>query len=778
MPRSMYVNVVNEEESRIAIVEDGLLEELSIETSHDDLIEGNLYKARVEKVLPGLDAVFVDFGREKNGFIALSEVRSEYFANGDRKPDNLKRGRDLLVQVKKGEIGTKGAALTTYISIPGRFLVLMPFVDKRGVSKQIEDDAKRKMLKEAIAETALPDGMGYIVRTAAEDQKKQDIQRDVMFLLRMWKRISTLYEKAEGPALVYREGDLVIRTIRDYFSPEMKELLVDDPKVFEKVSAFFKSVMPWHAKKVKLYDGRAPLFTKHNLEAQIASIHEEKVKLPSGGSIVIQQTEALVSVDVNSGAGSKNKDIESTALVTNMEAAAEVARQLRLRDMGGLIVVDFIDMRNSANQAAVKKELLKVLKGDKAQTDIGSISKFGLLELSRQRLRRASGPKITSACPLCGGSGKLRSTESFALIVLRTIQSVLAKHKYPMVNVGVGVDSATFLFNRKRKQIAELEEMFATKVDVYSEPGLLPNHYYINFVGEKTRTETNVPADYPIENLKCRTASLPQEAKAYTGASYDALSDFSGDEEEFSPAGNFEVPDEPPTEKPEQPKAAKPQEKKGRQPKKKPARGGAAVKEAPQPLDISEISEFSQPLSQEKPEKQPEQPQQKAKQPQQQPASTSGEALTPSQKRRRRRKKKKLLQQQVGGQQAGATTEPAAQPNAAEPPSPRAEISAQVREEAPEPASFPDEDSLPSENGEQKAKKPARRRSRRKPKTAKASGQEQASEAAPMESQPPAPAEEPAATGDAAKPAKKRPSRRRRPRRKPGTGAGNGEGEG
>ncbi len=533
MARAMYVNVVDGDESRIAIVDGGLLEELSIETSRDELIEGNIYKARVEKVVPGLDAVFVDYGRERNGFLALSEVRQEYFVDGERKAENLKRGRELIVQVKKGEIGQKGAALTTYVSIPGRYLVLMPYVDKRGVSRQIEDDETRKLLKEAIGEAALPEGMGYIVRTAAGDQKKQDIQRDVTFLLRLWKRIQTMYEKAKGPALVYREGDIVIRTIRDYFSPEMKELLIDDPAVHERVAAFFRAVMPWHAKKVQLYEGRAPLFSKHNLEAQIASIYEEKVKLPSGGSIVIQQTEALVSVDVNSGGGSRMKDIEETALRTNLEAAAEVGRQLRLRDMGGLIVIDFIDMRSQTNQGAVKKELQKALKSDKARTDIGAISKFGLLELSRQRLRRAAAPKLTATCHLCQGSGKLLSTDTFSLQVLRIVHLALAKGVYRKAGVGVPPETASYLYNRKRKHIKRLEELFGATVNIFAEPTLQANQYYLDLTGEKNRYETNLPQGARTDLLLCRKPWQDEdEAITDAAASYGPMEDENEEVEE------------------------------------------------------------------------------------------------------------------------------------------------------------------------------------------------------------------------------------------------------
>lgn len=669
MARAMYVNVVNEEESRIAIVENGLLEELSVETSRDELIEGNIYKARVEKVIPGLDAVFVDYGRERNGFIALSEVRTEYFTNGERKAENLKRGRDLIVQVKKGEIGQKGAALTTFVSIPGRYLVLMPYVDKRGVSRQIESETLRKDLRDAIAETAIPEGMGYIVRTAAGDQKKQDIQRDVMFLLRMWKRISALYEKAQGPSLIYREGDIVIRTIRDYFAPEMKELLIDDEKVYERVAAFFRAVMPWHAKKVHLYDGRAPLFSKHNLENQIGSIYLDKVKLPSGGSIVIQQTEALVSVDVNSGAGSKMKDIEETAFKTNMEAAAEVGRQLRLRDMGGLVVIDFIDMRSQSNQTSVKKELQRVLKNDKARTDIGTISKFGLLELSRQRLRRAASPKVTSPCPTCGGTGKLFSTDTFSLQVTRVLHLTLSKGTYRKANVGVAVETASFLFNRKRKQIAQFEEMFKASVNIFAEPALGPNQYYIDFIGEKNRFETNLPSAFRAETLKCRAATTQsEETRQKEIASYDGIDDetlMSGipDEVPDEPAVTLAEPPREPSEPEEEPTVGPAAEPAGEETmpadqaphKKRRRRRRRKKKTASEQAQASETSVESKPVeapSESEPDREPE------------TETTAAQEKTAAKKprRRSRRRGKKPVQPAAAPVENTPPAEPVVQP--------------------------------------------------------------------------------------------------------------------
>ncbi|PLX45094.1 MAG: ribonuclease E, partial [Deltaproteobacteria bacterium] len=534
MPRQMFVNVKNEEESRIAILNDGLLEELSIDTSHDALIEGNIYKGKIERVVPGLEAVFVDFGREKNGFLAFHEIHPDYYKSGERKAENLRRGQEMMVQVKKGEIGDKGAALTTYVSIPGRYLVLMPLVAKRGVSKQIEDGKVRDKLRKAVDETSIPEGMGYIIRTAAELQTKQDIQRDVNYMLRLWKRVNDLSESAKAPAILYQESDIVIRTIRDYFTPDIKELLVDDALIYKRVKAFFSSVMPWNTSRVRYYEGNSPLFSKHNLEGQISSIHAEKVKLSSGGSIVIQRTEALVSVDVNSGAGTGAADIEKTATVTNMEAAAEVARQLRLRDLGGLIVIDFIDMRSSSNRTKVKKELVKSLKGDKARLDVGTISKFGLLEMSRQRLKSAQGTKLTSPCPICQGTGRLIATESFSLSVLRVVQAVLAKGKgVRSACVGVPVDTATFLMNRKRQSLRELELKFGAPVSIFAETALLPNQYYAEFfLGDRVRVETNLPTSFHLDRLAVKGTAIKPEYQVKTEKAEAMPASYTADHDE------------------------------------------------------------------------------------------------------------------------------------------------------------------------------------------------------------------------------------------------------
>ncbi len=502
MSKVMLVNVVNEEESRIAIVADGLLEEVAIETAHVEQLEGNIYKGRIVKVVPGLDAVFVDFGAERNGFLPLDDIHPGYFQGDRRDASALRTGQEVLVQVRKGELGQKGAALTTYVSLPGRYLVLMPYVAKRGVSRKIDDEAARKQLRDVLESGQIPEEMGYIVRTAAQGRTKQEITRDAGYLLRLWKRIQREYEEAPCPSLLYQESDIVIRTIRDYFTPAIEEVWVDDKEVYNQVRTFFQAVMPWYTRRVKLHQRRTPIFARYNVEDQLATIYEKTVPLPSGGSIVIEQTEALVSIDVNSGGAFQGKDIEETALKINQEAALEAARQLRLRDLGGLIVIDFIDMRSSANRSAVRKTLQKALREDKARTDVGTISKFGLLELSRQRLKPAAASAVTRGCPTCGGSGRVRAPENFALSVLRMVQAELPRKELSTARVGVPADVATLLLNRKRRQILDLESAFGKSIQIFPEPLLQPNQYYIEYWDEGSRrVVTNVPEDFPRDVL-------------------------------------------------------------------------------------------------------------------------------------------------------------------------------------------------------------------------------------------------------------------------------------
>ncbi|MFU8858735.1 MAG: Rne/Rng family ribonuclease [Deferrisomatales bacterium] len=808
MSKVMLVNVVNEEESRIAIVSGGLLEELSIETSRQEQIEGNIYKARVVKVLPSLDAVFVDYGRERNGFLAVPDVHPRYFGDGHRGASALKKGQELMVQVRKGEIGQKGAALTTYVSIPGRYFVIMPFVEKRGVSRKIQDDATRGQLRSILDEAGVPEDMGYIARTAAEGRTKQELTRDASYLVRLWKRIQEEHDAARAPALLYQESDIVIRTLRDYFTPSIAEVWVDDQAVFEQAQAFFQAVMPWNQKRLKLYQQKAPLFSKYNLEAQIASIYEKTVPLPSGGSIVIEQTEALVSVDVNSGKTMKGKDIEETAFIANKEAAEEAARQLRLRDLGGLIVVDFIDMRGAGHRSEVKKVLQKVLKEDKARTDIGSISKFGLLELSRQRLKPGAAVTGTTPCPTCGGAGKVKSPESFALSVLRLVQSVLARSSgLQRVLVGIPPDVAVILANRKRRKILELEDDFQVFVDLFAEPALHPNQYYLECrQNGSTRVETNLPDDFPRALLRT-PKGLPGATVRTPRPSVYALF---GDEEEVR-----EVPVEPPDEG-EQGKAEAPRpaaapvaegeetpakkKRRRRRKKKKPeealAAGAAGAQPsetpAPEPAPEGPVPAAAFEPSGEGPVPAPapeaeERPAPAEAPPAQEPAKK----LSASAKRRLRRRKKKELPAETGQTPAPPPpdalpepppAEPAEQPaEAAEPAAPAAPRRRPRRrgrkpadaEEAPTPvepaeveapAPPPAEPPAAAPTGTAPAEKPAK--PRRKRPAAKKAPPTEAAAAAPAPEAPLQDAPEPVAPPDADAPSPpKRPAPRKRTRK-------------
>src|SRR5262244_2241472 len=408
MKKKMLINVADEEESRVAIVEDGILEELTIETSSKEQIKGNIYNGVVVKVEPSLQAAFVDYGGKRHGFLPMGEIQPRWYTtefrseDRERRPriqDVIKRNQKVLVQVVKEELGTKGASLSSYISLPGRYLVLMPGSDTAGgISRKIEDEEERKKLKEIIAQLEPPPDMGIIVRTAGLNRNKAELQRDMSYLQRLWAIIEEKSRESPAPALIYQEHDLVIRSIRDYFTPDIQEVLIDHREVYRRARDFFQSVMPRYQSRVQLYRDKKPLFARYQLEEQIEAIYSQKVELKSGGSIVIDPTEALVAIDVNSGRATKEKGIEETAFKTNMEAAQEIARQLRLRDLGGLIVIDFIDMENNRNQREVENRLRESLHYDRARVQMGKISRFGLMELSRQRLQTSLGETTHMSC--------------------------------------------------------------------------------------------------------------------------------------------------------------------------------------------------------------------------------------------------------------------------------------------------------------------------------------------------------------------------------------------
>ena len=460
--KRMLFNATQAEELRVAIVEGQKLIDLDIESASKEQRKSNIYKGVITRIEPSLEAVFVNYGAERHGFLPFKEIAREYYApNGEgsraKMQETLKEGQELIVQVDKDERGNKGAALTTYISLAGRYLVLMPNNPRGGgVSRRVEGD-DRSELRDAMAQLSVPDGMSLIARTAAIGRNAEELQWDLNYLMQLWTAIDSVAKDNTAPLLIFQEGSLVIRAIRDYFQPDIGEILVDTDDIFEQAQAFMSQVMPNNVNRVKRYRDDVPLFSRFQIEHQIESAYARQVNLPSGGAIVIDHTEALVSVDVNSGRATKGSDIEETALKTNLEAADEIARQLRLRDLGGLIVIDFIDMESSRNQREVENRLRDALHHDRARVQTSKISRFGLLELSRQRLRPALAETSYITCPRCTGTGHIRSTESAALHILRILEEEAMKENTAAVHTQVPVDVATFLLNEKRADIQAIE---------------------------------------------------------------------------------------------------------------------------------------------------------------------------------------------------------------------------------------------------------------------------------------------------------------------------------
>src|SRR5579859_2032583 len=462
--KRMLVNAVQEEELRVALVDGQKLYDLSIEIPSREQKKSNIYKGRITRVEPSLEAAFVEYGAQRHGFLPLKEVSKEYFrsqpAAGGRLniKDLLAEGQELIVQVEKEERGNKGAALTTFISLAGRFLVLMPNNPRAGgVSRRIEGE-DRDQMREAMNGLQIPDGMGAIVRTAGVRRSTEELQWDLNNLKTAWDAIVAANDGRPAPFLIFQESDAVTRGLRDYFSDDVGECLIDQPEAFQKAQEYMQRFMPPDAqRKLKLYTDPVPLFTRYQIESQIESAYSHKVILPSGGSLVIDHTEALVSIDINSARSTRGGDIEATARNTNLEAAEEIARQLRLRDIGGLIVIDFIDMESTANQRAVEDMLRDAVKMDRARIQLGRLSRFGLLELSRQRLRPALSETTHINCPRCSGLGTIRGVESMSLSLLRLIGEEARKERTGRVITQVPVDVATYLMNEKREQLNQIE---------------------------------------------------------------------------------------------------------------------------------------------------------------------------------------------------------------------------------------------------------------------------------------------------------------------------------
>lgn len=463
--KRMLINATQPEELRVALVDGQYLYDLDIETPSREQKKANIYKGRITRVEPSLEAAFVDYGAERHGFLPLKDISSSYFKTPvselEGRPhikDVLSEGQEVVVQIDKEERGTKGAALTTFVSLAGRYLVLMPNNPRAGgVSRRIEGE-DRAELREAMTALNVPDGMGVIIRTAGVGRSVEELQWDLDYLLRLWQAIETATHDKPAPFLIYQESNIIIRAIRDYMRQDIGEILIDDREVYQQALEFVQQVVPDFLPKVKLYQDQIALFSRFQIESQIEAAFRHEVRLPSGGAIVIDHTEAMVAIDVNSARATKGGDIEETAFNTNLEAADEIARQLRLRDLGGLIVIDFIDMTPARNQREVENRLKEALKKDRARVQIGRISRFGLLEMSRQRLRPSLGEYSQIICPRCQGEGRIRSIESLALSILRLIEEEAMKESTARIVAQLPVDVATFLLNEKREVVRAIEQ--------------------------------------------------------------------------------------------------------------------------------------------------------------------------------------------------------------------------------------------------------------------------------------------------------------------------------
>ncbi|MEZ6184420.1 MAG: Rne/Rng family ribonuclease [Planctomycetota bacterium] len=477
MAKRMLINVAEQEEARLAVVDGDLLSELYVERTTEEKYLGNIYKGRIANIEPSIQAAFVDFGRDINGFLHISDVMPAYGKrdqNGERTriEDVLSKGQEVVVQITKDQIGTKVPTLTTYLSLPGRYLVLMPSISKCGVSKKITSEEERQKLRALLRDLNPPAGMGYIIRTAGLDRSKDELARDLAYLLNLWKAILQRVKTHESPATIYKETDLVIRSIRDLFTGDIDEIVVDNYDVYTRAKEFLSNVMPRYEECVKFYPGPTPLFHRYHVERQIAGLQAKRVPLRSGGSIIIEQTEALVAIDVNSGKFKGEKNLEETAYRTNLQAAEEIARQVRLRDLGGLIVIDFIDMRESKHRTSVERTLRAHLRQDRARVRVARMSRFSLVEMTRQRQRESLKRTTYQSCEHCSGTGYIKSVESVALESLREIRLRLVEHPDAKVSVVVSPDVAEFLRTRKQQTLDHMSQRFAREIEVLASKDL------------------------------------------------------------------------------------------------------------------------------------------------------------------------------------------------------------------------------------------------------------------------------------------------------------------
>lgn len=768
MAKKMLINVMHPEEARVAIVEDGQLVDLDVEIAGSEQTRGNVYKGVVVRVEPGLQAAFVDIGLKKLGFLQAGEIHPRWWQWRDDIPEEqrnrrpriqeiLRRGQELVVQVEKGERDMKGAALTSYLSLPGRYMVLMPDSDSSGISRKVESEADRKKLKEKVAQLEIPEGIGYIVRTEALGKTKTELAKDLQYLLKLNDSINEQAAITKGPALIYQESNLVIRTIRDYFTAEIDEVLVDNKDVYKQARAFFKETMPKFEKLVKLHQEKRPIFSRYQIEEQIDLIYEKKVPLKSGGSIVIEPTEALVSVDVNSGKSTGEKGVEDTAFKTNLEAAEEVARQLRLRDLGGLIVIDFIDMRDKKHISAVEKTLKTALKTDKARVTVGRISQFGILEMSRQRIRQTLEQGSTLECPHCSGRGKVKSVESMALSFLRKVHAAAAKGTVAEVRGGLPLEVAYYLLNRKKRELAQIENDYDIEVTVKGKPSFLMNQLELELerrerpphleapvpkAGEPAEPKAEAAEEHPEvaqgEGVAAAEGSEAKKRKRRRGkkkpqAGEPVATTAAGDEETaaeaeetaLEPDGEEAAPAEQPGEE-----AKKKRRRKRRRGKKPQAEQAAEAGTEPGAAEAAEGEEGME-----------EAPAQAAVEPLPAAESAEGEEAKKKKRRRKRRPGKRETGEGLIGEVASA------------PELPTAAAAAPVVE-APPVAEAPSVVETPSTTAEEPpAKKPRAPRTRKKPAPEEA--------VSPTGETEPVPAAEPSAVEPAT--AKKKRSPRKKP---------------
>lgn len=517
--KRMLINATQAEELRVAVVDGNKLIELDIEAPSKEQKKANIYKGTITRVEPSLEAAFVDYGAERHGFLPFKEIAPLYLApeseetsdDGNKShgmKDRVKPGTEVIIQVEREERGQKGAALSTYISLAGRYLVLVPNNPKSsGISRKI-DGEEREELRNAIKALNIPDDMGVIARTACLGKTIEELQWDLDYLLQLWKAITQAASEQESPLLIYQESNLIIRAFRDYLSKDIQEVLIDDESFFNNAKDFVDIVIPQYSEIIKHYKGAIPLFSYYQTESEVEKVFQRELRLPSGGSIAIDHTEALVSIDVNSSKATAGGDIEETALNTNREAASEIARQLRLRDIGGLIVIDFIDMLNSDNQKAVESSLREAVRRDRARVQIGRISRFGLLEMSRQRLRSSLGESSLITCPRCNGVGKIRDIESLSLAILRLIEEEAVREKTAEIHAQLPVDVATFLSNEKRAMLSEIESRQNVRVVII--PNTIMETPQFEIKGIKSKKASQKNSYKLVEELEQTETSLYQ----------------------------------------------------------------------------------------------------------------------------------------------------------------------------------------------------------------------------------------------------------------------------